>query len=482
MRVPHVLTALRGVPVLLLGLSGCPADEADEHFPHDTPDLSLADAKFIGEEGGDHAGGSISAAGDVNGDGYDDLFVGAADHDTGDTDAGAAYLVLGPVSGTVDLSAADAKIVGECANDRAGGSISAGGDINDDGYGDLLVGACGQEAGGDTRGAAYLVHGPVSGIVDLSYQADAKFVGEENFDWACHVSDAGDTNGDGYDDIITGATGHDAGGTNAGAAYLVLGPVSGRMELASASAKLVGERPGDRAGGSVSSAGDVDGDGVDDLLIGASGHPLGSYATGAAYLVLSPVAGTVDLSDADAKLVGEEKYDGAGGSVSGAGDINGDGYDDLLIGAGGHESADGRGGAAYVVLGPVSGTMELADADAKIVGEVFNDGSVGGGNWAGDINGDGHEDILVGSSGYDEGDSEGAVFLLFGPVSGTVNLSSADAKFVGEAEADRVGAVCGAGDVNKDGYDDVLVGAYRHGAGGGGAGAAYLLLGGPDGP
>jgi len=318
----------------------------------DATALSAAEAKLVGEAPDDYAGRSVSSAGDVNGDGFDDLLVGALGQDAGGFGAGAAYLVYGPVTGTVDLSAADAKLVGEAFDDVAGYSVSSAGDVNGDGFDDLLVGADGQDAGGGDAGAAYLVLGPVTGTVDLS-AADAKLVGETQYDWLGKpVSSAGDVNGDGFDDLLVGAAGQDEGGSDAGAAYVVFGPVTGTVDLSAADAKLVGEVADDWAGWSVSSAGDVNGDGFDDLVVGASGQDEGGQKAGAAYLVLGPVTGTVDLSAADAKLVGEASDDYVGSeSISSAGDVNGDGFDDLLVGAWGQDEGGDEAGAAYLVLG-----------------------------------------------------------------------------------------------------------------------------------
>jgi hypothetical protein len=328
-------------------------------------DLSQADAKLVGERAYDRAGSSVSGAGDVDGDGHDDLLVGTPNNRDGRAPVGAAYLVLGPVTGTLDLSLADAKLVGEQDGDFAGsvGSVSGAGDVDGDGHDDLLVGASGNDPGG----AAYLVLGPVTGTLNLSW-ADAKLVGEGASDFAGQtVSGAGDVDGDGHDDLLVGARFNDQGGAWAGAAYLVLGPVTTtRLDLSLAEAKLVGETPIDYAGNSVSGAGDVDADGHDDVLVGAYFNDRGGDQRGAAYLVLGPVTGTLDLSLADAKLVGEKPDDHAGWSVSGAGDVDGDGHDDLLVGA----PAPYHGpGAAYLVRGPVTGTLDLSLADAKLLGE-----------------------------------------------------------------------------------------------------------------
>ncbi len=275
-----------------------------------TIDLSMADAKLVGEDDYDYAGIGVSGAGDVNSDGHDDLLVGAWENDEGGGRAGAAYLVLGPVTGTLDLSRGRCQARGRRGGRHAAIGVSGAGDMDGDGHDDVLVGAPFNDEGGHFAGAAYLVLGPVTGTFDLSL-ADAKLVGEEEDDHAGYgLSGAGDVDGDGHDDVLVGAW-NSEGGSSAGAAYLVLGPVTGTLDLSSADAKLVGEDAYDLASAARAPATWT----ATDTPTCWSAHPATTKeATSPAPPTWCwvPSRGRVDLSVADAKLVGEETYDYAG--------------------------------------------------------------------------------------------------------------------------------------------------------------------------
>jgi hypothetical protein len=307
---------------------------------------------FSGENDIDSAGGSVSGAGDVDGDGLDDILVGAEGNDDGGDRAGKTYLILGASLGatsTIDLSTADYHFVGENEDDRSGYTVASAGDVDADGLDDILIGAYEHNAG---TGKAYLILGASLGqttILDLSL-ADHQFVGERMSDHAGKtLASAGDVDGDGRDDLIIGASNYDGAGIhNSGRAYLILGSTLGQttlpINLSSADVVMDGAAHMLGAGEWVSSAGDVDGDGWADLLIGAVGND-----DGRVWLLLgaSMTSASVDLL-----LNANHQFDGdtdslAGRRVSSAGDVNGDGLDDLLVAA---QNANGYRGETYLIL------------------------------------------------------------------------------------------------------------------------------------
>ena len=426
---------------------------------------AVADLTLTGEVANDQFGFSVSGAGDVNGDGYADVIVGASFNDAGGSNAGRAYVYYGGPSAD---AVADLTLTGESAGDRLGFSVSGAGDVDGDGFADVVVGASFNDAGGSNAGRAYVYYGgPLADAV-----ADLTLTGEAAGDrLGVSVSGAGDVDGDGYADVIVGANQNDAGGSNAGRAYVYYG---GPSADAVADLTLTGEAAGDRLGVSVSGAGDVDGDGYADVIVGANQNDSGGSNAGRAYVYYGgPSADAV----ADLTLTGETADDRFGDPVSGAGDLNGDGFADVVVGAWRNDVGGSDAGRAYIYFG---GPSPNTVADIILTGEAagyFFGRSVSS---AGDLDGDGLPDLIVGaeSANTANGTNSGAVYVFSNAMTGEGILQW---RASGEASGDLLGrSVSGAGDVNGDGHADVILGAPENDAGAFEAGRAYVYFGGPS--
>jgi hypothetical protein len=380
-----------------------------------------------GSQPGEKFGTSVASAGDINGDGYADVLVGAPMYaDTGGLTYGAAYLFLGGAGG---LSATpEWTAEGSEGSSQYGLAVSSAGDVNGDGFSDLLVGSPG--AGGGT-GSVSLYVGSAGGVT-LATVLD----GSGQFGRA--VASAGDVNGDGYSDIIVGAP-FDA--NQAGTVTVFLGNTSPRDGLERFS-HLSGADNSKKFGESVASAGDYNGDGYSDVIVGA---PAESGDNGAVYLY---VGGESSLSFADSKKGWDDGRLGA--DVAAAGDVNGDGLGDLLIGM----PADDWGRAA-VYFGNGDGLLSHDWWRDAIGGEDLLGAAVSA---AGDINGDGFGDLLIGMPGTDDGEiDEGRAVLILG-ASQSVQAVSTASGFVG-ASGMQLGRSLAFGDFNADGFDTLVIGA-----------------------
>lgn len=249
-----------------------------------TDPLTLtADSRLQGEGTGDSAGTACSMAGDLDGDGLDDLLLGAPNHDGAYTQGGKIYIVFGAPTGPHSLGASLASYDGLQNHDYAGLAVSIAPDVNGDGIDDAFIGA----PGADIGGVAFVVFGRTVGWgVDVPLSdADAWFLAEGYHDGAgCALTGVGDVDGDGLGDLVVGASGDSSQGVISGAAYLITGAVAGTSSLAGATLKLVGEADNDWAGWTVAHAGDCDADGLGDFLISAPREDAGGLDAGAVYV------------------------------------------------------------------------------------------------------------------------------------------------------------------------------------------------------
>jgi len=480
--------------------------------------LSSAPAWEVhGGQAAERYGISVATAGDVNGDGYSDVVVGADQFDDAFQYEGRAELYLGGPSGLESVPAWGVR-AGRPAN-FLGRSVACGGDINGDGFADVLVGVFNFSGPESSEGKIDVYHGSPaglppapttsveSGIFHAWLGNPVTTAGDVNGDgfsdviagaqmlptpeefaggaflfmgspdgiatvagWRAETdqaaggldlraASAGDVNGDGFSDVVVGAPRYDAGGADAGRVLAYLGGADGLPTTPSWT--FDGDQPGALLGSSVARAGDVDGDGFADVVIGVSGHDGGGLDEGRVLAFLGSAAGlvatpawTIDGDQAGASL---------GACVASAGDVNGDGFADVVLGEPLRDGAGTDEGRARVYLGSPLGLV-VTPAWQQASGQA---GARFGASLAsaGDVDRDGYSDVVVGAEGFTNGlANEGAAFLYRGSPSGL----SASAAWTAEGEQAnaRFGStVCGAGDIDGDGYSDVAIAAIAHDGG-----------------
>lgn len=414
---------------------------------------------------GDALGSSVDNAGDVNGDGIDDLIAGAPLTDVGVDptliDAGAAYVYYGSATGLP--AAADVTLLGVDDGEQFGTAVAGIGDVNGDGFDDVAVSAPfadTAETADVGRVAVFL--GSAAG---LSTTPQIEIAGQGGSEFGLSL-DGGDVNGDGFADLIVGAPLYDNGETDEGVAMVYYGSATGITTTGALMLEM--NQAGAHFGHSVAFAGDTDGEGFGDVLVGAPMYDNGETDEGAAFLFdgaaagLTPTAGWTYECNAAGAMCGE--------AVAGNGNLNGDGFADALVGAPG-------AGQVYAFLGSATGLSTAADSTISGAAADEFGGAVA---FAGDTNGDGLDDALVGSpAAAGAGADTGAATLYYGTATGLDGVSPWGAS--GSDTGDMFGASVAGGDFDNDGFSDVAVGAPgRDFTERTDAGAVFVYAGAPD--
>ncbi len=429
-----------------------------------------ADWSTMGGQEGAQMGRAATGAGDVNGDGYDDLLVGVERYDNGQVDEGRVYLFYGSATGLASQPAWSTE--SNVAGAVFGYSASTAGDVNGDGYADVIIGAPGHTNGEANEGRAYLYLGSLAGLA-----ATPAWMWESNQSGANigqAASTAGDINGDGYADVIIGAPHYSSGQAGEGKAFVFYGSPAGLGSTPNWTAES--DQAGAAFGCDAGTAGDVNGDGYADVIVGALYYDNGQTDEGRAFVYLGSASGLAST----ASWTAESDQDGAkfGVSASTAGDVNGDGYADVVVGAYLYDSGQTDAGRAFVYLGSATGLNStyswMAEGDQPSA--AFGMSST----TAGDVNGDGYADLFVTAPWYNGGQyQEGRAYVYYGSASG---LQSTPAW---TAEGNQYRALLGyswfghADDVNGDGYADIVVGALWYDGGQTDEGAAFVYHGAP---
>jgi hypothetical protein len=527
----HLRTSLAALVTLLLVAAAC-GGGSESKPPTATPSggtpggpaygLDLAasapDLTIFGADAGDYLADRFSlTTGDFNGDGKDDILVGAPLADGPDnarTNAGEAYVIFGrsEPEGVVDLAddQPDLTIVGANAGDNLGFVVAAG-DVNGDGTDDVLVGArfAAPKGGTASAGEAYAIFGSSSlrGTLDIAEgQQNFTIAGASAGDYLGYALTAGDVNGDGIADIIAAASAASPGDdrANAGEAYVVLGSreLGGRVEVAQNQQDftILGAEAGDLLA-NFAAAGDVNGDGIADILLGthmADGPDNGRTDGGEAYIIFGKddLSGTLDLASGDGfvTIYGADAQDWLGFYVTAA-DINGDGIADVIVSA---RNADGlqngrnNCGEVYLIFGrkDLPDSIDIADdeQDATIIGADPND-LLGHSLAAGDIDGDGAADVIAGApaaGSLDNTRDQGGEVRIFAFAASSARPAVLDAaqqpgiSIWGAEAGDELGFSVASGDFDGDGKADVLGGALLADGPDNArpdAGEAYLILG-----
>ena len=423
-------------------------NDCDGTTDPDCFDESLAGTTLQPQTTNDYLGFAV-AIGDHDGDGVDDLATAAWQSYSAGASYGELYLLQGPVSsGTHTItSEADLIVTGPSTGSYLGYSVDVAQDMNGDGYDELVGGAM---AWSSKAGHVTVVYGPTTGTLGAA-SGDLVIEGASGarLGWF-EARSVGDLDDDGFADLAAGAPAYSS---YAGAVFIYSGLTTGTVAYDAADYAITGQAASDSLGTNLEAERDLDGDGIDDIVLGCG-------EVDEVYIFYGPLTADADTSSADLTIA--SSGDELGDEVS-AGDFDDDGVVDLAVGAPTAAETAVDGGAVYVFAGPLSGTLSTSDAvftltnaeGATYMGDRFGD------LHGDDLDGDGIEDLLVGAryltllSSYD-----GVVSVMLGPLSGTADVADGDLIFA--SSSGELANTLDVGDLDDDGLPDLLVGAYQY--------------------
>jgi hypothetical protein len=419
-----------------------------------------------GDQGLEVFGWNVASAGDVNGDGFKDVVIGAPYYDNGEADEGRVVVYHGSATGIGSSPAWSFEL--NYSQSDLGSAVASAGGVNGDGFDDLLVGA--SRVGPRLEGTVYLFLGSATGLSTTPNWTYQGVSGIENFGRT--VASAGDVNGDGFKDIVVGGPSFANGELAEGRALLFLGSAAGLSGTPAWSYES--NQANALFGWSVASAGDTNGDGFSDVVIGALQERNPSGGQGRAYIFLGGASGL--STNPTWTFEGDQTWAQLGVSVSSAGDVNRDGFADVLVGEHGY-SIGRAGGRTLLFLGSATGPRA---APAWSPTGTTNGGQLGFTvSSAGDVNKDGYLDVLIGAPRHrNNGVQGGASFLYLGSRDGLATIP--DWSYFGRDSSNFGNSVAAAGDLNGDGYGDIIIGAPYDNGTPSQRGAAYLFLGDPS--
>ena len=409
----------------------------------------------------------VANAGDLNNDGYDDIIIGAPYYNNGIALEGAAMIYYGSAAGINTTP----DVILDCnqANSLFGYAVCGAGDLNADGYDDIAVGAYAYDAPLANEGGIFVYLGSAVGVSNIP---SVIIEGNVASYWlGSDLSSAGDVNGDGYDDLIAGAQSFSSGESNEGAIFIYHGKPSG---INTTPATLIqANKLAAYFGNSVSGGGDVNGDGYDDVVVGAYNYAVGQSGEGHVFVYHGSATGLITTPARTYQ--NNQAGSNLGRSVAMVNNLNGDAYADIVVGADGHDVDVENIGGVFVYLGSASGLSFVANDQLK--------GYLSGANFgskitaAGDVNLDGFEDILVGA--YDDfiGEYFEGIAYLYAGNSGGMDHTPLVSFQSNQASAGGSKSLSGSGDFNDDGAIDIIFGAPYYDNTESLEGAAFIYFG-----